>query len=314
MRALSQSASAVDIEAAIVHHLERKRRRGAATNTLRAYAVDLRQFADYLRDRREGVLVALITHRHVEGWLDTLSAQDVGARSQARKLAVLRGLVRTCEIEGWIGHDPTRDIAVKFRRVTRTAPELPTLYDMVENIGAEHWADLRDRALLRLALDAGLRISELVHLDLAGTGPHFVDSKRLLAHFACKGGNSESSPINARTASFVQDWIRARSAVAAPGEVALFVSNRGTRITRQAVHEMAKRRGRAAGLQGLHMHLLRHRRIGDVIERCGLLAARELAHHSSAETTGAVYGRHVNTAAMQLLRERADLDRAGCSL
>lgn len=313
MRALSDTASAVDIEAAIVHHLDRKRRRGAAANTLRAYAVDLRQFAAYLVSRREGVLAALVTHRHIEGWLDTLSAQGVSARSQARKLTVVRGLFRTCELEGWIGHDPCRDVQVKFRRVLRTAPELPALYAMVEDIGHTHWRDLRDRALLRLALDAGLRISELLCLDMAGCGPHFVDSKRLLVHFGCKGGDSETSPINQRTATIVQDWIRVRGDVAAPGETALFVSRRGTRLTRQMAHVVVKQRGAAAGLPGLHMHLLRHRRIGDVIERCGLLAARELAHHSSAETTGSVYGRHVNTAAVQLLRERADLDRAGCA-
>lgn len=314
MRALHNNAAAVDLQAAIAHHLDRLRRRGAQPNTLRSYGTDLRQFGEYVTARGEGDIVALMTHRHVEGFIDTLSAQDVSRRSQARKLAVVRGLFRTAHREGWIGHDPTRDIAIKFRAVHKAAPELTDLYQMVEGIGSTSWQDLRDRALLRIALDAGLRVSGIMALDLRGTGPHFVDPVRQLVHFPNKGGDSESSPINQRTASMVNDWLRVRGDVAKSGETALFVSSRGTRLTRQAADEMIKRRGAAAGLQGLHMHLLRHRRIGDVIERCGLLAARDLAKHASAETTGAVYGRHSNTASMQLLRDRADLDRAGCGV
>lgn len=311
MRALHNNAAAVDMQAAITHHLDRLRRRGAQPNTLRSYGTDLRQFGDYVHARGEGDIVALMTHRHVEGFLDTMSAQDVSRRSQARKLAVVRGLFRTAQREGWIGHDPTRDIAVKFRAVHKAAPELRDLVEMVEGIGHTHWMDLRDKALLRIALDAGLRVSGIMALDVRGSGPHFVDPQRQIVHFPNKGGDSESSPINQRTASLVDAWLRARGDVAKPGETALFVSNRGTRMTRQSADEMIKRRGAAAGLQGLHMHLLRHRRIGDVIERCGLLAARDLAKHSSAETTGAIYGRHANTASMQLLRDRADLDQAG---
>lgn len=314
MRALHNNAAAVDLQAAITHHLDRLRRRGAQPNTLRSYGTDLRQFGEYVHARGEGDIVALMTHRHVEGFLDTLSAQDVSRRSAARKLAVVRGLFRTAHREGWIGHDPTRDITVKFRAVHKAAPELTELYQMVEGIGSTSWQDLRDRALLRIALDAGLRVSGIMALDLRGTGPHFVDPVRQLVHFPNKGGDSESSPINQRTASMVNDWLRVRVDGAKAGEVALFVSSRGTRLTRQAADEMIKRRGAVAGLQGLHMHLLRHRRIGDVIERCGLLAARDLAKHASAETTGAVYGRHCNTASMQLLRDRADLDRAGCGV
>lgn len=70
-------------------------------------------------------------------------------------------------------------------------------------------------------------------------------------------------------------------------------------------------RGEAAGLQRMHIHLLRHRRIGDITERLGLKVAQGIAGHSNPATTAAVYGAHARNVVHRAVREGADLDQLG---
>lgn len=292
----------------IEHFLTRKAARGARPNTLRAYRSDLAQFATFVRwlDRIE--LVALMSQRHVSRWLDDLNAKGASTRTQARKLTVLRTFVKHAQREGWLAHDPTRDEQVRFRARRVIAPELEALHGIVDAIPTRTVADVRDRAMLRLAIDCGLRISEVATADMPGASEFSVDIPRQLVRVMGKGGDTESVPFNERTARMLADWLQVRHELAEPGEIALFVSGKGKRFARQGLHVMFKRRAKVVGLGDAHWHLMRHRRIAQIVETLGTKVAQQFARHASESTT-ALYGKHADSIAHALLRERADIDQ-----
>ncbi len=248
----------------------------------------------------------------VDRWLDRLGHRGLSPRTQARKLVVLRQLVAHAQREGWLQHDPTKDCGVRFETLPVIAPEMAPLLAMLDQVPTDTASHLRDRAMLRLALDGALRVGDVIGLDVAtapGTTPrHRVDMERAELHTVGKGGKAACVPINRRTLTWLQDWLRVRERMAAEGEPAMFVSNRGRRITRQQAHNRIKHWGEQFGLPGLHFHLLRHRRVGDVVEKLGLEAGQKLARHAKKSTTANIYGAQADAVVRHVLREHADLD------
>jgi integrase/recombinase XerD len=304
--------AAITLEDGIAHYLARLQKRGRAAHTLQAYGTDLAQFAAYVRDRADSSLVALQAQRQVAGWLDALSAADVSERSQARKLTVLRGFFKHAKAEGWTGHDPTAGESVAFRAKRVIAPEMEDLLRLVDSIPRETRNDIRDRAMLRLALDGAIRIGEVAALDVPGVGSQStVDLQRKLVHLVGKGGDTQTVAINDRTAAMVEDWLRIRHFTAEAGALALFVSGRGGRMSRQALHAMFKLRASAAGIDpAVSWHHLRHRRIGMIFESLGVKVAQVHARHLNPSTTSDTYGHHAETRERSLIRRDADLDAA----
>jgi integrase/recombinase XerC len=300
--------SPMELADGIRHYLQRKAARGARPNTIAAYRSDLTHYTAFVERLGQGLLVAVQSQHHVTRFLDDQAAQGIAPRSQARRLSALRMFFQHARREGWIGHDPTADEQVRFRATRVIAPELPQLHALIDAIPRSGVLDIRDRALLRLALDTGMRISEAASLDLQGVGSQAeIDLQRGLAHVVGKGGDTETLCFNTTTARMVEEWLAVRGDMAKPGINALFVTQRGTRPSRMALHEIVKRRGASVGLPEIHWHLLRHRRGAMVIEACGDKVGQQFLRHASLATTSE-YGRHANNATFALLRERADLD------
>lgn len=306
----------VTVADAAVRFLERIRLRGYANNTLASYGTTLRDLAEWL-ESRDVTLLALISERMVEGWIDHLARSGNGARSQAQKLSTLRSLVAFAIREGWIKHDPTAEVRLKFRASRVIAPELDRLLAVIDAIPRHAAADLRDRAMLRVCLDAALRVSEVAALDVhTGTGPQpqcCVDLARLQVHVRDKGGGASTVGINAATADAIEAWLRVRDTLAKPTAAALFVSRLGGRFSRAQLHNIIRKRGRAVGIDHLHWHMLRHRRIGDVVEKFGLDVGQHIARHANKSTTADVYGAHAAEVIRNLIREKGDLDRMGAA-
>ncbi|MBR0346061.1 MAG: tyrosine-type recombinase/integrase [Rudaea sp.] len=302
----------VPLENAVADWLSHIHLRGAARNTTRAYAVDLKSALDYFEQDRITV-VALIGESAIERWLASLSRAGISPRSQARRLSAVKSFLRFCHREHWIEHDPSRDVHVRFRPRQVIAPEMSELMRMLDAIprgSGSTRTDRRDYALLRLTLDTGIRASEVIGLDVPGGDARYtVDFKRLEVRVLGKGDIEGVVPFNEATARALEAWLRVRHAE--DGCNAMFISNRGQRLTRQTVHAMIRKRGEAVGLQRMHIHLLRHRRIGDITERLGLKIAQGMARHASPATTAAVYGAHAQNVVHRTVRDHADLDKIG---
>lgn len=293
---------AVELDFAIEHFLARKGKRGCAANTLRVYGQALADLQGYLAGH--GInLLGLIAELHVEGWADDMAARKIAPRSIALRLTVLRQLVAHGITEGWITHNPAESTRVRFRAKRVIAPEADVLRGMIDRIAPIGWQNLRDRALLSLAFDAGLRASEVCALDApAPKAVHTVDLERLLVHVPAKGGGDDTVCFGDTTARRLRDWLAARPE---SPDAALFLTQRRARFTRQAVYYLVRRRGAAAGVR-LHPQMLRHRRIGDVVERMGLDVGRGHARHRHTSTTANVYGGHGVQVIHHRIREAGD--------
>jgi len=296
---------AIDLDFGIEHMLQRCRARGCAINTLKAYGADLADLQGYLA--QHGItLLGLIADRHVEGWLDDNAARGLSSRSIARKLCAFRKLVRHARTEGWITHSPGAEARVSFRTKRVIAPEMDALVAMINRIAPIGPVAKRDRAMLSLALDAGLRVGAVATLDVPGTEPtpqFTVDLAREMVHVPAKGGGTHTVCIDTTTARRIEAWIDARSRLPRIQSTALFLTQRGTRFTRQSLNALINRRAVDAGLDGVHFHLLRHRRIGDLKERFGTPVAQVHAGHAHPSTTENVYGAHTSQVLHQRIRE-----------
>jgi len=309
-----------DIGELVNQYLDHLRARGYARNTLLAYGADLRSLQAFAA-RHDITLVQLVGDRLLNRWLDQgLLHLQWSRRTAHRKLEAVRGFLSWCRVEGLVDHDPAKEIRIKFRPKRVVAPELEPLKAVVAKIGRADPIDLRDRAMLLLLLDAALRASEVVLLDVpcdaAPMPVHWVNVQSQRVYVRPKGGEDHDADvvgIEPQTVEAVQVWMRARRNLAADGETALFVNQHGRRLTRQGLYLVVKARGEAAGLRSLHPHLFRHRRIGDIVEKLGLDVGSSQARHKSKSTTANVYGAHAAEVQRHAVRTMAPLGEIACN-
>ncbi|MCD7096909.1 tyrosine-type recombinase/integrase [Stenotrophomonas sp. MMGLT7] len=307
-----------DIATLVDDYLDHRRLRGAAANTLAAYRADLVRLAGFLR-RFDVTLVQLVSERLINQWLDYgLGHEGWSRRTAARRLAAVRTFMAWCRGQGLMRHDATADVRIKFRPRLVVAPELEPLKQMIAGIGQREPVDLRDRAMLLLMLDAALRAGEVVLLDDAPLNPrgYTVLEEASRVYVKPKGGDEgefEVVGIEQVTVAAVQAWRRVRAKMARPDEPALFVNLHGRRLSRQALYLAVRDRGAAAGLPHLHPHLLRHRRLGEVVEKAGLDAGSALARHKHKSTTVNVYGAHAAAVQRAAIRTLAPLGELPCN-
>lgn len=298
---------------AIDRYIDRCKRRSMALATIYNYAAALRRFA--LHAGKHGhSLLQTIDRQLVESYLDALADANQTKRTQAHRLQVLRQFIAWARIERLLDRDPTEGLRLRWHAKRVTAPEMAALITMVERIpaaahGPRGWLDVRDRAALMLTLETALRVSELACLDVPDPTRNpalTVDLHRLEAVVRAKGGAVDVVNFSATTARALEAWLAERARLDTGNTSALFLSARRTRMTRAALHLMVKRRGADAGIAGLHCHLLRHRRIGDVIERLGVQSGQILARHKHGSTTVNVYGHQAG----RVVRERIQREAA----
>jgi integrase/recombinase XerC len=142
----------------------------------------------------------------------------------------------------------------------------------------------RDRAMFELLYSSGLRLAELVALDV---GDGRLDLKEGDVTVTGKGSKTRTVPVGASARAALQAWIAARALVASPGEKALFVGARGKRIAPGIVERQLRAWGARQGVQGnLHPHMLRHSFASHVLQSSqDLRAVQEMLGHASISTT-----------------------------
>ncbi len=263
--------------------------RGASPNTLEAYERDLRRYHRHLamRGRTPADASADDVDAFVRGML-----QDGLARSSVnRALSVVKGMHRHCEAEGLRSDDPTVDAEAPKRPLglprALTVGEVASLLEAVTGSDA---VARRDRAMLEVLYGTGCRISELAGMSLAD-----LDLREGLARITGKGSKERIVPLGRHAAAALEQWLAlsGRSAMeparwARRGDSeAVFLNQRGGRLTRQGIWLVVRRHGDAAGLRGrLTPHVLRHSCATHMLDGgADIRFVQELLGHSSISTT-----------------------------
>lgn len=227
--------------------------RGLGRLTLEAYGSDLTRFAAHLA--LEGATVTTTTPKHISAFLVRLSKQGLASRSQARMLSAVHELYRWLVREQTVTRDPTElaptPSKVKKLPVVLSAAEMRALLSAPDEATP---LGLRDAAMLHTMYAAGLRVTELVRLEL---GAVQLDEGFLVAHG--KGNKRRLVPIGMPARERIGRYrseVRERWANA--GERALFVTERGMPMTRQNFWERVRIHALAAGIRRISPHKLRH--------------------------------------------------------
>ncbi len=257
---------------------------GLSPRSLESYRRDLRQFADW-QARAGGDLTSAGTSDIQRFLADRTLRQGVAARSLARQLTTLRRYYRWLVRQGQRGDDPTQNI--ESPRLPRPLPKSLGEADVEALLGAPDTdtpLSLRDRAMLELLYACGLRVSELVGLPLAA-----VSLEMGVARVMGKGAKERLVPIGEVASDALARYLREARTLLLAGRAddALFVTERGHAMTRQAFWYRIKRYATEAGLRAsLSPHTLRHAFATHLLNHgADLRAVQMLLGHADVATT-----------------------------
>jgi integrase/recombinase XerC len=271
-----------------LRHLQVERR--LATRTREMYAADLLRLQ--ASARADGVALEQVQPHHVRGWMARLHRGGLGPRSIAMMLSAWRGLYRWWGEQGAVASNPVEGV-----RAPKAAKPLPKALSVDHAVAlADHTAEggdarlaARDHAIVELLYGCGLRVAELIGLDLrAGRdAAGWIDSADATAHVLGKGSKRRSVPVGRSALQALAAWTAVRDELAKPDEPALFVSRRGTRLGAGQLRSRLQQLAIAAGVPThVHPHMLRHSFASHLLQSSGdLRAVQELLGHANIATT-----------------------------
>jgi integrase/recombinase XerC len=273
--------------------------RNASAHTTRAYDSDLSQLLSFLaaRDRCKPseVPVSAFAQDGIRDFLADQHHRGLSRASAGRRLAALRTFGRYLVREGTIGDDPTALIGAPRRDETLPAHlDAAEIDRLLASPDASTAAGRRDRAILELFYASGLRLSELVDLDV----PDLNLSSRIV-RVRGKGGKERLVPFNRAAAEATRAMIADRGQMPSPARALaragaharvrhpLFLNVRGGRLTTRSVDRIVRRYVRAAAIaRGISPHALRHTFATHLLQGgADLRAIQELLGHARISTT-----------------------------
>lgn len=258
--------------------LENLRSKGRSENTITNYAVDLCQFAEYMKNL--GIEeTEQITGDVIRGFLRDVMGFGFAKTSASRKLSAARGFTRWLSRTGVLDYDPGEEL--KGPKLSASLPRALSYEDteMLLSKGPKHGKNfMRDRLILELMYGSGLRISELIGLNLAD-----IEFSERILRIRGKGGKERIVPFGTPVQQLIEEWVAARSINDGP----LFGSEKGAeRLTVRTVHRIVLRSAQRTGLFGVSPHTLRHCFATHMLERgAPLRVVQEMLGHESIATT-----------------------------
>jgi integrase/recombinase XerC len=276
--------------------------RNASVHTVRAYDSDLTQFLDALAHakgkRVSELLPSDIDAEGIRGFLGELHARGNSRASAARKLTAVRTFCRYLRREGVIQDDPSAIVgAPKQDKKLPAHLEIGEMEKLLQTPDTSTPLGRRDRAILELFYASGLRLSELVGLDLDDLNL----SARMVRVFG-KGRKERIVPFNHASEEALRAWLRDRAAFAVPASGdrrqqrpgrqgrrrdPLFVNYQGGRLSTRSVDRLVKRYVSMCSTRfGISPHALRHSFATHLLQRgADLRAIQELLGHARLSTT-----------------------------
>ncbi|HEY5682451.1 MAG TPA: tyrosine recombinase XerC [Sulfuricaulis sp.] len=249
--------------------------------TLTHYRRDLSQCVAYCQESSivdwEG-----LTPAEVRGWVSALHRRGLSGKSIQRALSALRTYFRYLLRERAVTHNPASGVSAP--RSTRRLPRTLTTDQATRlvTLDARDPLATRDRALLELLYSSGLRLSELVDLNLSE-----LDLSAGIVRVTGKGRKVRDVPVGAKARDALRQWLSVRVSWTRPDESAVFVSLQGRRLGGRAVQARLQRWAKLQEMGvPVHPHMLRHSFASHVLESSGdLRAVQEMLGHANISTT-----------------------------
>jgi integrase/recombinase XerC len=274
------------IRESIAKYLAELTRRGASKHTLRNYGSDLEQFASYFE--APGVTAPAFEQLDLvllREWLGGLYDHKLSVVTVRRKLAALRAVFKFAMQEGDIARNPATRL--RTPRVKQRLPEVMSaektnnLLDAVDSDKVVEMPDKhRDVALLELMYGCGIRVSELVGINLED-----IDLRTGWLRVRGKGNKERQVPVGGRAVEAVNVYLDKRQAQ--PSERALFLNSRGARLGDRQVRRLVKLYAvLVAGDSTVHPHSFRHAYATHLLsDGADLRSIQELLGHARLSTT-----------------------------
>lgn len=280
---------------AVIRHLEHLRvERRLAVRSVKLVSDALARLEQRAAD--EGLGLHTLQPHHLRGWLARLHQGGLAPRSVAIVLSAWRGFYRWWGQEGGVAFNPADGLkAPKGPRPLPKALSVDQAVALAEQRAAptqdpvRHALLLRDHAIIELLYGCGLRVGELVSLDVQAT-PHaagWLDLQDGSAHVTGKGRKRRQVPMGRAAVEAVRQWMEHRGAAVPARCEALFVNRQGLRLSDSQVRTRLRQAARLAGLPtSVHPHMLRHSFASHLLQSSGdLRAVQELLGHAHISTT-----------------------------
>lgn len=254
--------------------------RQVSVHTLSAYRSDLAKVLDFAKlqglDRWPDLQVA-----HLRELVAQLYKGGLSGRSIARLLSAVRALYAYLIREGVCQHDPAAGIRPpKGPRMLPKVLDVDRAQQLLDSPVADDFSACRDHAILELLYSSGLRLSELVGLNIAD-----IDLAQGLVVVLGKGNKQRMLPVGSKAVAAIEHWLTVRGQVKSQDQ-ALFIGVRGRRMSPQLVRERVRQAGVRDLGQHLHPHMLRHSFASHILESShDLRAVQELLGHADISTT-----------------------------
>ncbi len=262
--------------------------KGASANTIEGYMRDIRRYCAWL-DGEGTQRIDDVTRRSVEEFMGALDECGFSPASMERSLAAIKGFHRFCVLEGFATSDVASTVPLPAK--PRKLPQVLGI-SQVQQLLDQKFDDtprgMRDRAVLEVLYGCGLRVSELVGLDMQSL---YLEEGFL--QVMGKGSKERLSPIGGTALAALRDYLERgrmllhpKKTTAPANGMAVFLNARGKRLTRQTVSNICDEYGTKVGIEGLHPHTLRHSFATHMLEGgADLRAIQDILGHSDISTT-----------------------------
>jgi integrase/recombinase XerC len=266
---------------AFLEHL--RHGRNASPHTVDGYRTDLLQLIAFCGERRAGL--GDVDHALLRAFLHGLSEAHISKSSAARKLAAIRSFFKFCLKQGWVADNPARMVLTP--KLDRPVPEFLSENEMARFLDEPDKDDalgLRDRAILELFYATGIRLSELVGIDLSD-----MSLEDRMLRVRGKGKKERLVPFGRKAVARLDAYLRLRTTLLGAnfGEPAVFLNYRGERLSPRSVERLVDKYVKRSLLRrGVSPHALRHSFASHLLGRgADLRVIQELLGHESLATT-----------------------------
>lgn len=256
--------------------------KGLSPNSVNAYGSDLRQFGAFLK--KNALAWSAVTVENIEAYLSVLENQKLSARTKARKLASLRSFYNYLQGEGKIDHNPCAYLPSP--KLSQKLPDILTEAEILALLAAptlDKLTGYRDRAMFEVLYGSGLRVSELVDLDVGD-----IDQMGFVRCLG-KGGKERIVPLGTYALQAAMKYIEfARPKLQrSHRQTALFLNTRGGRLTRQGFWKILRHWAKQAGIKkDISPHMLRHSFATHLLRGgADLRSVQEMLGHADLTTT-----------------------------